>query len=155
MLFLWCFMVFLVGPSPGEKRRQEARPTLWYVLQLREAAAGHPRTRGWDARSGLCLCCCFRHESVRWRQTTGVFRRKCLSSRWRNCRWCYVRPTISWRGRWRRNRVWKIQSKWATRKPLQRFGHSEYITSKISGLVLDVELTVWTQAHTFNMSFSN
>lgn len=46
---------FLVGLSPGEKRRQEARPALRYVLQLREAASGHPESRGRDARSGLCL----------------------------------------------------------------------------------------------------
>lgn len=52
------------------------------------------------------------------------FRRTCLalSSRWRSCRWCSGRPTISWRGRWPRNRIWRIPWKLATRKPLRRFG---------------------------------
>lgn len=49
--------------------------------------------------------------------------------RWRSCRWCCVRPTISWRGRWRRNRVWKIQSKQETKRLLPRFASVDLLTT--------------------------
>lgn len=56
--------MWFLNSSPGEKCRQEARPTLWHVLKLWEAASGHPRTRGWDTRSGQHPCC---------RHNTGAF----------------------------------------------------------------------------------
>lgn len=45
-------LFFIPHPPPGKKCRSEARPTLRHVLKLREAAPGHPRTRGGDTRSG-------------------------------------------------------------------------------------------------------
>lgn len=37
----------------GKECRKEARPTLRYVLELREAAAGHSGTRGRNTRPGV------------------------------------------------------------------------------------------------------